>query len=112
MRWIEKGHPGEGSMTFFNNDVPGTQRKDSLDYSYIYQIRPLTDGNGNYILMDNKRFGPMEPEWKYIAKDTISFFGPFVSGAQRMKNGNTFINEGPKARIFEVTPDGEIVWEY
>ena len=62
--------------------------------------------------MDNKRFGPKEPEWKYIAKDTISFFAPFVSGGQRMKNGNTFITEGPKGRIFEVTPEGEIVWEY
>ena len=29
-----------------------------------------------------------------------------------LKNGNTFINEGPKARFFEVTPEGEIVWEY
>jgi hypothetical protein len=29
-----------------------------------------------------------------------------------MHNGNTFINEGPKGRFFEVTPDGEIVWEY
>jgi len=111
-RWIPKGYPGEGSMTFFNNDIPGTERKDSLAYSNIYQIKPLTDEKGNYILMDNKRFGPNEPEWKYIAKDTISFFAPFVSGGQRMKNGNTFITEGPKGRIFEVTPDGEIVWEY
>ena len=30
----------------------------------------------------------------------------------RMPNGNTFINEGAKARFFEVTPDGKIVWEY
>ena len=112
VRWIEKGYPGEGSLTFFNNDVPGIGRKDSLDYSSVYQIRPLTDDKGNYILMENKRFGPKEPEWKYIAKDTISFYGSFISGAERMKNGNTFINEGPKARFFEVTPDGDIVWEY
>lgn len=112
VRWIEKGHPGESSLMFFNNDISGKGRKDSLDFSAIYQIKPLTDDNGNYILMENKRFGPKEPEWKYIAKDTISFFSSFVSGAQRLKNGNTFINEGAKARIFEVTPNGEIVWEY
>ena len=29
-----------------------------------------------------------------------------------MENGNTFINEGPKGRFFEVTPEKEIVWEY
>lgn len=112
VRWIEKGHPGEGSLTFFNNNISGKGRKDSLDFSSIYQIKPLTDDKGNYLLMENKRFGPKEPEWKYIAKDTISFYSSFVSGAQRMKNGNTFINEGAKARFFEVTPEGEIVWEY
>ena len=62
--------------------------------------------------MENKRFGPNEPEWKYMAKDTVSFYSSFISGAERMKNGNTFINEGAKARFFEVTPEGEIVWEY
>jgi hypothetical protein len=110
IRWIKKGYPGEGSLTFFNNDISG--RKDSLNYSSVYQIRPKTDAQGNYVLMDNNRFGPKEPEWKYIAKDTVSFYGPFVSGAQRIQNGNTFINEGPKGRFFEVNPEGEIVWEY
>jgi len=110
IRWIEKGHLGEGSLTLFNDDISG--RKDSLNYSAIFQIKPLTDSIGNYILMDSKRFGPKEPEWKYMAKDTISFYAPFVSGAQRMQNGNTFINEGTKGRFFEVTAEGEIVWEY
>ncbi|RIA08511.1 arylsulfotransferase ASST [Flavobacteriaceae bacterium MAR_2010_72] len=110
IRWIENGFPGYGSLTLFNNDIPG--RKDSLNYSAIYQIKPLMDDKGNYILMDNNRFGPKEPEWKYIAKDTISFHGSFISGAHRLKNGNTFINEGPRARFFEVTPEGDIVWEY
>ena len=97
-------------MTLFNNNIIG--RKDSLKYSAVYQIKPEIDNVGNYILMNNKRFGPQEPEWKYIAKDSISFHSPYVSGAQRLKNGNTFINEGAKGRFFEVTPDGEIVWEF
>lgn len=112
VRWIEKGLPGAGSLTFFNNMVPGKDRKDGLAYSSIYQLKPSTDDQGNYILMPNKRFGPLEPEWKYIAKDTISFFSGFVSGAHRMKNGNTFIAEGAKGRFFEVTPQGDILWEY
>jgi hypothetical protein len=29
-----------------------------------------------------------------------------------MKNGNTFIAVGPKGRFFEVTPEGEIAWEF
>ncbi len=110
IRWIRKGHQGEGSLTFFNNNISG--RKDSLNYSAVFQIRPPTDDKGNYLIMDNMRFGPREPDWKYMAKDTLSFYGSFVSGAQRMQNGNTFINEGPRGRFFEVTSDGEIVWEY
>lgn len=110
VRWIKKGFPGEGNLTLFNNDIP--MGPDSLDYSAIYEIKPVMDEDGNYLLNENKRFGPKKPEWKYIAKDTISFYGSFVSGAERLKNGNTFINEGPRGRFFEVTPDGEIVWEY
>jgi hypothetical protein len=35
-----------------------------------------------------------------------------MSSAQRLANGNTFICEGTKGRIFEIAPDGEVVWEY
>jgi hypothetical protein len=35
-----------------------------------------------------------------------------VSGAERLANGLTLISSGPQGRIFEVTPAGEIVWEY
>jgi hypothetical protein len=35
-----------------------------------------------------------------------------VSGCERLPNGNTFITEGATGRIFEITADGETVWEY
>jgi len=110
VRWIEKGNPGAGNLTVYNNDIP--LGRDSLDYSAVYEIKPILNKEGNYQLMENNRFSPSEPVWKYIAHDTVSFYGGFVSGAQRMQNGNTFINEGPKGRFFEVTPEGKIVWEY
>ncbi len=110
VRWIESEKPGAGNLTMFNNDVPLIP--DSLDYSAIYEITPPTDADGNYIIDVDQSFGPQEPTWQYVAPDTLSFFASFISGAHRMHNGNTFINEGPKARFFEVTPDGEIVWEY
>ncbi len=109
-RWVEKGKPGAGNIILFNNDVP--LGRDSLDYSAVYEIKPILDKAGNYILGKNDRFAPKEPDWKYIAPDTLSFYGGFISGAHRMQNGNTFINEGPKGRFFEVTPEGEIVWEF
>ena len=41
-----------------------------------------------------------------------SFNSPHISGVQRLSSGNTLICEGLWGRIFEVTPDGRIVWEY
>ncbi len=110
VRWIEKGKPGEGHLTVFDNDIP--YKGGSMNYSAIYEIVPPTDSKGNYYLEANKTYGPAKPVWKYIAPDTTSFWGSFISGAQRMENGNTFIDEGPKGRFFEVTPDGKMVWEY
>ena len=39
-------------------------------------------------------------------------FSALLSSAQRLPNGNTLIDEGSAARMLEVTPEGEIVWEY
>jgi hypothetical protein len=44
--------------------------------------------------------------------DSNRFYSPFISSAQRLPNGNTLITEGSAGRIFEITSDHEIVWEY
>jgi hypothetical protein len=41
-----------------------------------------------------------------------SFYAPFISGAQRLENGNSLIAAGTGGELFEVTRAGEIVWEY
>ena len=110
IRWIEPGKPGAGNMTVFNNDVPNGP--DTLDYSAVLEIVPPTDAQGNYIIENDEPFGPDKPIWTYTAPDTLSFYSSFISGAHRMRNGNTFISEGARGRFFEVTPEGEIVWEY
>ena len=109
IRWIEKGYPGAGNLTVFNNDIPN---KDTLNYSAVYEIIPPTNAQGMYIVEKDKAFGPESPAWQYIAPDSVSFFSSFISGAHRMRNGNTFINEGARGRYFEVTKEGKIVWEY
>ncbi|MBT3916778.1 MAG: aryl sulfotransferase [Rhodospirillaceae bacterium] len=55
---------------------------------------------------------PKEIVWQYKGSPPFSFFSPHISGAQRLANGNTLICEGVWGRFFEVTPEGEIVWEY
>jgi Arylsulfotransferase (ASST) len=50
--------------------------------------------------------------WEYKGNPPWTFFSPQVSGAQRLASGNTLICEGQWGRVFEVTPEGDIVWEY
>lgn len=109
IRWIEKGKPGAGHLTVYNNHIPN---RNGMNYSAIHEIVPPTDGKGNYIIQKGKAFGPEKPVWTYMAHDTVSFWSGFISGAHRMENGNTFINEGAKGRLFEVTNEGKIVWEF
>ena len=51
----------------------------------------------------------LELVWSYHAP---RFFSTNISGAQRLANGNTLVTEGAGGRVFEVTTDGTIVWEY
>ena len=51
----------------------------------------------------------LELVWSYT---NPRFFASNISGAQRLANGNTLITSGPTGRIFEVTKEGAIVWEY
>lgn len=65
----------------------------------------------------NSRMVELNPDsgeevWEYVGKPTWSFFSPNISGGQRLANGNTLICEGLNGRIFEVTHEGQIVWEY
>jgi len=110
VRWIEKGKQNAGNITIHNNEIP--MGPDSLEYSAIYEIKPPIKADGSYELPPNGRFGPEKLTWNYVAKDTVSYYAPFVSGGHRLKNGNTFITEGPKGRLFEVSPSGDILWEY
>ena len=53
-----------------------------------------------------------EIEWTYEGSPPVSFYSSYISGADRLPNGNTLICEGAHGRLFEVTRRGEIVWEY
>jgi hypothetical protein len=108
IRWVPEGMPGAGNFTVFNNDNvrPGGT------YSAVFEFAPPTDASGAYVLGDGEAFGPEEVIWSYTAPDRPTFYGSFISGAHRLAGGNTLITSGPQGRFFEVTTDGEIVWEF
>jgi hypothetical protein len=50
--------------------------------------------------------------WEFRDESPLHFYASYISGCQRLPNGNTLICEGTTGRFFEVTPDKELVWEY
>jgi hypothetical protein len=106
--WIPKGFPGEGHLLLFNN---GGERPDG-SYSSVDELVLPVDSQGRYALKPGTAYGPDKPVWSYTAPKKEDFYSSFISGAQRLANGNTFICSGANGTLFEVTPEKEIVWKY
>jgi hypothetical protein len=52
-------------------------------------------------------------DWSYRGTGGKNrFYCPIMGVAQRLPNGNTFILDPAMFRLFEVTPEKKIVWEY
>ncbi len=82
--------------------------------------------NGNMLLFDNKgaigrggrsqvlEFEPITTAivWSYRGTAEDVLYSAIRSDQERLANGNTLITESTPGRIFEVTPLGEIVWEF
>ena len=50
--------------------------------------------------------------WRYAGSAETPFESKVRAAQQRLPNGNTLITESTGGRIFEVTRDGRIVWEF
>jgi hypothetical protein len=109
---IPRGLPGEGNILVFDNGgqagygapnpgAPAGLNNARRDYSRVIEFNPAT----------------LEIAWEYPKRGpgfiTMgNFYSSYISSAQRLPNGNTMITEGHTGRIFEVTTEGENVWEY
>ena len=102
---IPKGLPGAGNLLVFDNGgasgygqptgmAPRGVGVYARPSSRVLEIDPVT----------------LSVVWSYTAG--AQFFSSNISGMQRLANGNTLITEGAGGRLFEVTNDRQIVWEY
>ena len=105
VEWIKPGSPGAGHLLCFNNGV-------NRNYSSIDEITTPVDGSGNYSIVSGNAFGPTALTWTYEATPPASLYAQDISGAQRLPNGNTLIDDGPLGTFTEVTPAGQVVWKY
>ena len=104
---IPQGLPGAGNILVFDDGGTagyGAQGKAWRDYSRVIEFDAVT----------------LKLVWEYspatvgyqTPQHGYRFYSGFFGSAQRLPNGNTFITESVDGRLFEVTPDREIVWEY
>lgn len=103
--FIPKGLPGAGDLLVFDNGG-------ASGYGFTNPIAP--QGTGALVRASSRvlEIDPVKLElvWSYQAPG--KFYAANISSAQRLPNGDTLITEGPDGRLFEVTKDGRIVWEY
>ena len=100
---IEAGLPGAGNLIVFDNQGEAGYPRVSVGvqpHSRVLEIDPIKK----------------EIVWEYTGGDSNgpdwSFYSSFISSARRLPNGNTLIDEGMNGRIFQITPKGDIAWEY
>jgi hypothetical protein len=100
---IPKGLPGAGNLLVFDNQG-----------SSGFPAAALGIFSGSRVL----EIDPVKKNivWQYTAENSDrpvwTFHSSFISSARRLPNGNTLIDEGQNGRIFQVTREGGIVWEY
>lgn len=84
-----------GNIMIYDN---GVRRPTKLNraYSRIIEVNPITE----------------EIVWEYRGSEDKPFFSILSGSAQRLSNGNTLIMESNNGRAFEVTREGDIVWEW
>lgn len=106
-RYIRSNPTDDGKIIVFNNGNGRTP-----EFSEVYIIDPPVSLPGVYTKTPNVAYGPTTIDYIYAAPNPGDFFSSFISGAQRLPNGNTLIMEGAKGKIFEVDPSDTILWEY
>jgi hypothetical protein len=84
---------------------------------------PTLLDDGNLLIFDNgsrrgwSRVLELDPvareiAWEYRGDPPEMFFSSSRGSSQRLPNGNTLITDSMIGRVFEVDPNGEIVWEF
>jgi hypothetical protein len=87
------------------------------------QHHPTLLDNGNLLVFDNgtkrkySRVLELDPRskavvWEYRDTNAAAFYSNWGGTAQRLANGNTLITETSGGRVFEITRDGRVVWDF
>jgi len=108
---IPKGLPGEGNILLFDNGgIAGYGLLGFANqirfYSRVLEFNPITFE----IVQEYKDRCGLYP---YPRNGEIHmFFSATMGSVQRLPNGNTLVTESLSGRVFEITPENDVVWDY
>ena len=111
--WLPDAEDGSLRVLIFNNGIGRAG-----DYSTVEELTLPFHPDRGFIAKPSGAFGPDGPDWSYrlarVERDgyELDYYSPFISGAQRLPNGNTLICAGVPGHFLEVTPDQRLVWDY
>jgi len=116
IEWIDDGLPGAGNMTIYDNGCYNPMGRTSS----LIELNPYLDANkkntGAYVNPPDAGYDrdnrSNQIVWHFETFNGKSFYSHNVSSTQRLPNGNTLACSGAPAHLFEVTREGEVVWEY
>ena len=103
VNWIPEGYPGEGNLILFNNRHNNNQ-------SAGLEFEPPIMDDGNYTLLGTDPYGPEGPVWLYHPGP--GWHTNVQGGAFRLSNGNTLLTICDDSEIYEVSYEGDVLWEY
>lgn len=89
------------SQELFNGNILIVDNSTYSDYTSVNYSRVIEVNRQNQSIV-----------WDYVDSPPHNSLSSYVSGAQRLPNGNTLITESAWGRLFEVTPEGDVVWDY
>jgi hypothetical protein len=79
--------------------------------------------NGNILVFDNRlgrqwsrvvEVDPLTREivWEYGEREPPTFYSGTRGANQRLSNGHTLITDSDSGRVFEIDPQGRVVWDF
>lgn len=107
-QWIAEGLPGAGNILVFNNGWQSPEGK----YSHVLEVALPVDSDGRYATDADGTFTDASVVWSYPQGNNANFYSAYVSGAQRLQNGDTLVTLGSTGTFVEVNAAGQVVWEY
>ncbi len=102
---LDSSNPDYNKIVVFNNQA-------GIDYSTVHLVSPTFDTYEWEYTMAGSTWEPAGFDWSYQRPVPQEMYSSGLGNLQLLPNGNTLINSGRQGYVFEITPSGEIVWEY